>query len=284
MSKKQKLDLKPNDRNTPLAKKAKRFGKFLKLPLLKQLFLKKQYPDGTDNQLGMYIPVNLNIGSYENQIIPRKVAEYFIKKAGTILIIDCPCRITANCENHEVSLGCTWMGEGTKHIDFSKYPFSECNPRFVTVEEALEHERIAYENGLIPAFGKLRGDAEHYGVLDYEDQFMDICHCCTCCCMVGLNRFLPSEARSVVKRMPGVTVKVDQDICVGCAKCFKVCIFGGLKYDKKNSKTSINQDNCLGCGRCASTCPNEAISITIDDYDRIEEVFKGFDSRVDISG
>ncbi len=284
MTKKEKLDFKPNDRNTPLAKKAKRWAWLIKLPIIKQLYSKKNYPDGYDNQRATPIPVNLNIGTYENQIVPFKVAEYFLKKAGTILIMDCPCRITAKCENHEISLGCTWMGEGVKHIDFTKYPLSECNHRFVTVEEALEHERLAFENGLVPALGKLRGDAVQYGVLDYEDQFMDICHCCTCCCLAGLTKLMPKEYKRVLKRAPGVTVKINQDICVGCAKCFKTCIFNGLKYDKQKGKTSIIQDNCMGCGRCVNTCPNDAVSITIDDYKRIDELIERFDSRVDISG
>jgi UDP-glucose 4-epimerase len=281
---KKKLDFKPDDRNTPTAKLVKRWAWLIKLPIIKQLYKRKNYPDGFDNQRATPIPINLDLGSYENQIVPRKVAEYFIEKAGTILLIDCPCRITAGCKNHEISLGCTWMGKGALHVDLSKYPLSECNARYATKEEALERERLAYENGLIPSLGKLRSDAEIYGVLDYEDEFMDICHCCTCCCMVGVTKYFPKEYKKVMKRMPGVTTKINQDVCVGCAKCFKVCIFNGLKYDKKKGKTSVIQDNCMGCGRCVSECPNGAISINIDDYTRIDELIERFASRVDISG
>ncbi len=285
---KKKIDLKPDDRNTPKAQKMKKYAWIIKIPILAQigkvLYKKIKYPDGFDSQRATPIPINLNIGSYENQIVPLKVAEYFFKKAGTILLMDCPCRVTANCKNHEISLGCTWMGEGAKHIDFSKYPLSECNHRFVTVEEAMEHERLAFENGLIPALGKLRGDAKVYGVLDYENQFMNFCHCCTCCCVAGLTRLLPDDYKQVLKKMPGVTVKINQDLCVGCVKCFKNCVFNGLKYDKNKNKTSINQDNCMGCGRCVDTCPNEAATITIDDYSRIDQLIERFDSRVDISG
>ena len=81
--------------------------------------------------------------------------------------------------------------------------------------------------------------------------------------------------------MEGVEVRVDSDICVGCGECFKVCIYNGLKM--KNGKAMINQKNCRGCGRCENKCPNKAISITIDDFSRIDELVARFEERVDIT-
>jgi len=264
--------------NTPWANKVKKKAKFGKLPIIKRKLRKKMYPDGAENQTASPIPVNISLGTYEDQIIPFIVAEYFIKKAGTILLIDCPCRTANKCENHDVHLGCTWMGEGARHVDQSRWP----GAHFATKEEALERERLAYENGLVPHLGKLRGDAALYRVLDYEDQFMDICHCCSCCCVVSLGKYGPAFINKTIKRMEGVEVRVDRDKCEGCGECFKVCIYNGLKM--KKNKAIINQDNCKGCGRCEMTCPNKAISITIDDYSRIDELIERFESRVDISG
>jgi len=68
---------------------------------------------------------------------------------------------------------------------------------------------------------------------------------------------------------------------VGCGKCFKVCIYNGLKME--NEKATINEDNCMGCGRCERLCPNQAISITIEDYSHIDELIARYESRVDIS-
>ena len=81
--------------------------------------------------------------------------------------------------------------------------------------------------------------------------------------------------------MEGVEVRVNSDICVGCGECFKVCIYDGLKM--KKNKTMINQENCMGCGRCERVCPNKAITISIDDYGRIDELIARFESRVDIT-
>jgi len=278
MKKKQKLDLKPIEMNTPRANRIKKLARIAKLPIIKQVVRKRMFPDGIENQAGVAIPVNLSLGTYEDQIVPRKVAEYFIEKAGTILLIDCPCRTANKCKNHDVHLGCTWMGKGASKVDRSKWP----GARLATKEEALERERLAYENGLVPHIGKLRSDAKVYDVLEYEDEFMDICHCCSCCCVCSLAKYGPKDYKKFIKRIEGVEVMVDPDKCVGCGACFKVCIYDGLKM--KKGKTSIKQNNCLGCGRCERVCPNKAISITIDDYNRIDEVIARFDSRVDISG
>ena len=187
-------------------------------------------------------------------------------------------RAVANgCENHDVKLGCTWLGEGAGKVDLSKWP----GARLATQEEALERERLAFENGLVPHMGKLRSDAVLYDVLDYEHKFMSICHCCSCCCVVALMKYGPSDYRKFVKRMDGVKVEVNRDICVGCGECFKVCIYDALKM--KGDRAMIKQENCLGCGRCERTCPNGAISISLDGYSNVDELFARFDSRVDIS-
>ena len=277
MKSKRKLDLKPIEMDTPKANRLKKLAKIGRLPIIRYLYKRYAYPDGIETQTGSPIPVNISLGTYEDQILHHKVTEYFINKAGTIVLMDCPCRIANGCKNHDVTLGCTWLGKGAAAMDLSKFP----GARIATKEEALERERLAYENGLVPHIGKYRGDAVHYGVLDYEHEFQSICHCCSCCCVVCLMKYGPSFIGKTVKRMEGVEVRVDSEICVGCGECFKVCIYSGLKM--KKNKAMIDQENCRGCGRCERVCPNKAISITIDDFSRIDELVARFEERVDIT-
>lgn len=276
MKKKKYLDLKPIETNYPKARRWRRLIKLAKYPPFKQLWFKLDFPDGFENQTSSPIPINASL-DYEDQVLPLKVTEYFIQKAGTIMIMDCPCRTKNGCKTHDITLGCTWLGRGAGKIDRTKFP----GARLATKQEALERERLAYENGLVPCMGKLRGDAKIYNVLDYENEFMSICHCCPCCCICALFKYGPPEYKEYCKRMEGVQVRVDSDKCVGCGECFKVCIINGLKMI--DGKTTINQDNCLGCGRCERVCSHKAISITIEDYSHIAELIARFESRVDIS-
>ena len=86
--------------------------------------------------------------------------------------------------------------------------------------------------------------------------------------------------------MKGVSIIVDSEKCVGCGKCFEVCIYDGLKMVKE--KAVINQKNCIGCGLCEITCPNNAISINFDESLNIDEVMdeiiQRYEKIVDISG
>ncbi|MHA1191757.1 MAG: DUF362 domain-containing protein [Promethearchaeota archaeon] len=278
MTKKKKLDLKPIEMNTPRANKMKKMLKYVKLPILKQIYRRIAYPNGIETQTGSPIPVNVSLGTYEDQILHYKITEHFIKKAGTIVLMDCPCRTAVGCKNHDVHLGCTYLGRGAAEMDLSKFP----GARLATKDEALELERLAYENGLVPHVGKFRGDAQHFGVVEYENELMSICHCCSCCCVVSLAKYGPKDYKKMIHRLKGVEVSVDPEKCTGCGICFKVCIYNGLKM--KKDKAIVNQDNCMGCGRCERVCPNDAISVTIDDFSGIDELFARFDERVDISG
>ncbi|MDD7201953.1 MAG: DUF362 domain-containing protein [Sphaerochaetaceae bacterium] len=53
-------------------------------------------------------------------------------------------------------------------------------------------------------------------------------------------------------------VEVDQDLCIGCGACKRICANDGPQIE--NHKCHINQDNCVGCGRCIAVCPKDAIS------------------------
>ncbi|MHA2394107.1 MAG: DUF362 domain-containing protein [Promethearchaeota archaeon] len=279
--KKKKLDLSPIEMGTHnrWAQKAIRNAKKRrKRPLLVRKYRKKFYPEGIETQTGSPIPVDVTLGDYEDQVLHRKVTEYFINKAGTIVLVDCPCRTFNKCKNHDVHLGCAYLGKGAANIDLSKFP----GARLATKEEALELERKAYDNGLIPHLGKFRGDARHFGVLEYEHELMSICHCCSCCCVVSLSKYGPKDYKKMIHRMEGVEVRIDPDKCNGCGLCFKDCIYDGLRM--KNGKAVIKQDNCMGCGRCERACNNDAVTVTIDDFSRIDELVARFEERTDITG
>lgn len=54
---------------------------------------------------------------------------------------------------------------------------------------------------------------------------------------------------------------VDEDICIGCVRCFKKCptdaVVGAVKQIH-----SVLREACIGCGKCVDVCPTESMRLT----------------------
>jgi heterodisulfide reductase subunit A-like polyferredoxin len=89
------------------------------------------------------------------------------------------------------------------------------------------------------------------------------------------------ELQNTIQRMEGITVNVDEELCVGCGECMNICVFKGMEI--QDGIAQVNQNKCLGCGRCERVCLNGAISINLDDPKRIEELISRIEASVDVS-
>ena len=239
-------------------------------------FLKKFM--GVESSNGSAIPINKSLELPDNVILPFAVTEHFINNASLIFKMNfCGCRKRGDCKDYDQSIGCLWLGRDVERIDVPPEIGHIC-----TKEEALELERRAYEAGLVPSIGRLKADSWLMGALPDEGHFMSLCHCCPCCCVLGKLRYGPKEFSNIIQRMEGITVQVDEEICVGCGACTEVCIFrDALKII--DGKAHIDPDNCKGCGRCARKCPRGAISITIDNLESINQTIDRIHSYVDVT-
>ena len=56
---------------------------------------------------------------------------------------------------------------------------------------------------------------------------------------------------------------VEQDLCVGCGACAKVCAHDAPQVG--NGKCEIDHNKCVGCGRCIGICPKDAIQPASDE-------------------
>jgi len=54
------------------------------------------------------------------------------------------------------------------------------------------------------------------------------------------------------------TVEVDQDTCVGCGACTRVCSMGILEMGEKGAVVA-HPEKCMGCTQCTAVCPTRAI-------------------------
>lgn len=69
-----------------------------------------------------------------------------------------------------------------------------------------------------------------------------------------------------------VTVyQVNQELCIGCHRCFKVCTYRAVSGNPKE-KHSIDPAKCMACGACFA-CPKSAISaVEVDESVRTYQV------------
>ena len=113
-----------------------------------------------NEEFGAYIPINQSLGTHENQVIPYVVFKHFIDKASNILLLNCGCRVFNDCQKHDHSLGCIYMGDDTTEVILPEIR----DGRKGTKEEALERVRLAIDDGLIPLLGRAMGESALFGV------------------------------------------------------------------------------------------------------------------------
>ncbi|MHA2392653.1 MAG: DUF362 domain-containing protein [Promethearchaeota archaeon] len=263
-------------------KKEKPYHPFMitKLPMFRRVRKLAKVTPGKDREnYGSYIPINQSLGTFENEILPVKVFKHFFEKASNIVMLNkCPCRVLEDCQNHDKTIGCLFLGDDSLNMLITKE-----QGRVISSEDALEILTKSVGNGLIPILGRARGDAVRFSIED-TGRFMTMCFCCSCCCLnakVTTHGSVAIANLGSTNRMRGIAVKVNEDLCVGCRECLEVCVFKGMEIHDDVAR--VNQQRCLGCGRCEQVCPNNAISITIEDASRVNELIARLESYVDVS-
>jgi len=228
---------------------------------------------------GHYIPVDLPMGDFENEVVPYKVFEHFINKASNIVVRTCPCRERWDCQDHSKDYGCIFMGDDTKNM-----VISPDEGYVATKEQALEHVRSAIAEGLVPTIGRNVAEAEDgHGVKD-TGRFLSGCFCCDCCCIaVKTSQYATRSSMGGESpgELKGWKIKVDPEKCDGCRTCVEACAFK-LRY-LEDGKSSVDNSYCAGCGRCVKVCPKGAISIEVEDPEYLEKYISKVESIVDVT-
>ncbi len=211
-------------------------------------------------------------GTSAVMVLPSEVALHFIDEASEHWIMDnCICRDSLTCKDYPIDLGCLFLGKAASGI----------NPelgRKVTGEEAKAHIRRARAAGLVHTVGKSKLDTFWLGVSP-GDRLMTICNCCPCCCIARIAPYARDEIRTAYHRMPGVEIKVT-DGCTGCGECADgICFVCARTVTGDRAETG---EGCLGCGRCVSVCPQNAIIVSVEKENYVDETVERISEEVDV--
>lgn len=63
---------------------------------------------------------------------------------------------------------------------------------------------------------------------------------------------------SGMKETGPAIASVQEELCIGCTRCYKVCPTDAIMGSAKHIH-SVFREACTACGKCVDTCPTEAI-------------------------
>ena len=221
----------------------------------------------------LVIPINSELNSQEDMVLPSKVLEHFINKAKSHWIMNfCICRESMQCKDYPIKLGCLFLGEAVNDI----------NPklgRLVSKEEALDHIQKCREAGLVHMIGRNLLDKQWLGV-NPGYKLLSICNCDPCCCLWRISPVLTPKIGRKIQKMAGVSLKVSER-CLGCGTCMQgICFVDAIHMVDNRAKIT---EECRGCGRCVEICPQNAIELTINDEEFVEKTINQIDKIVDVT-
>jgi len=206
------------------------------------------------------IAVGEKIPEPENIVMPIKIVERLLKESSYIFIHDyCICRVHMGIQDHTRDIGCITLGKAATMIHPS-------NGHMATVEEAIAHVRKAAKAGLVANIAHVWIDPVGYAVPNFR-KMVFICFCAEKACLYTdhLKRRCSNLDRAY-KRLPGIRTNVDAERCTGCGICEDKCFVAAIKM--VDGKAVISHA-CKACGRCVEYCPYQAISIHMDDEDKV---------------
>lgn len=181
------------------------------------------------------------------QVIPYpKARAIILQNPDHIVALECPCR--AAKENPCTPLDvCLIVGE----------PFAS----FIS-EHHPEHSRWIHQSEAVKILEaeRERGHVSHAFFKDAMlERFYAICNCCECCC--GAMHFHRNGTPMLASS--GYICEVNDDLCIGCGTCEKMCQFRAITIS--DGYSVINYDQCMGCGVCVEHCAQEALMLVRDE-------------------
>ena len=68
----------------------------------------------------------------------------------------------------------------------------------------------------------------------------------------------------MIKKLIKRRALVNQEECVACGSCVKVCPMSAIQI-YKGLYAKVDSNKCIGCGECAKECPASVIKVEVID-------------------
>ncbi len=232
--------------------------------------------DNTIKNLDLHldsIDLNQNIPVSQDTVLPSQVLKEIIHKSRDHVIMDqCICRVSSDCQDYPPNLGCLFLGKGATKI-------SPKLGRRVTAKEAIKHVDKCQGAGLVHIIGRNKIDSVWLNTGPKED-LLSICNCCPCCCLWKMTPELPDDLAKSISSMIGVEIIFNEELCQGCGQCTRdICFVDAISL--KKGKAVRDNKKCRGCGRCAENCNQDAFIVEIKS-DAVKSSIEHVETLVDV--
>ncbi len=194
------------------------------------------------------IPVDRNLSSPEQFILPSQSVREIIAKFNDIAVGYCFCRqrrglLGSPCSTEAPTLNCFTFGKSARHTVAQGFA------KKVSKEKALLIMDEAEQAGLVHK-------AFHPHSRETRPE-TSICNCCKDCCdTINLWR---DGTLPLINSTYHLAV-VDPETCVGCGTCEGWCPTEAIAVNPDDS-AECDETACFGCGVCSRFCPEGAISL-----------------------
>ncbi|NPU86457.1 MAG: 4Fe-4S dicluster domain-containing protein [Syntrophaceae bacterium] len=207
------------------------------------------------------IPIHAAVEAPGSVVLPRRIVDRLLEDVDDIFILDeCICRAHYQADSPPRTIGCIALGPAIRRIHPS-------HGRTTSTEEAKRHVDRAARAGLIANIAHVWIDPVAFGTRFRDLIFICLCDDTHCLYRTHMKHRGPTLA-GAYQRLPGLSVSIDRDLCLGCGECVEKCFLADIRL--RDGKAEIG-GACAGCGRCVEVCPNGAAALTLAN----EEVLYG---------